>query len=163
MNLYSENYKIRRIKTLIDKAQTRNGVIEAKNVLREAMTSIGHIVDGHITTPSQILALKFLHDSLKEYLINDVPLENAFCVDKSSGGQRVDIHGEDVFYILRIDDEISKQIRLTGETNIKVCLKRVANQLSDINGKVSAARLKLAWDRLGSLEGYKARNENPES
>jgi len=160
MNLYSENYKVRRIKSLIDKAQASGGLLEARKVLLEAMVSLSHIIDGHSVTQAQIQSLKFVHESLKEFLLNDVPLENAFCVDKTAGGQRSDVHGEDVFYILKIDDEVTKQLSLTGNPNIKNSLKHVAAQLSSNTSKVSPGRLKQAWERLGSLDGYELRNKS---
>ncbi len=55
--------------------------------------SLSHVIDGHQINKAQIESLKFVHESLKEFLLNDVPLENAFCVDKASGGQRSDVHG----------------------------------------------------------------------
>lgn len=158
MNIYSEKYKVKRIKSLIEQAQSSNGTLEARRVLFEAMAALSHVVDGHQINKPQIESLKFVHDSLREFLLNDVPLDNAFCVDKATGGQRSDVHGEDLFYILKIDDEVRKQLSLTGHANIKNSLKHVANELSRKNGNVSPGRLKQAWDRLGALEGYKLRN-----
>ncbi len=160
MNIYSENYKVKRIKSLIDQAQAINGEVAAKKVLFEAMVSLSHVIDGHEISKAQIQSLKFVHDSLKEFLLEDTSLEIAFCVDKSTGRPRSDVYGEDVFYILKIDDEVTNQYRSTGKPNVVKSLKHVANQLSMTDSEVSARRLKQAWDSLGSLKGYKLRKES---
>lgn len=160
MNLYSENYKVKRIKSLIDQAQAGNGVLEARKVLFEAMVSLSHVIDGHKINKSEIESLKFVHDSLREFLMNDKPLETAFFIDKEAGRPKSDVHGEDVFYVLKIDEEVSKQIKLTGQPNIKISLNRAVSKFDET---VSSARLKQAWERLGSLKGYKSRNEDPKS
>lgn len=160
MNIYSENYKVKRIKSLIEQAQSSGGVLEVKKVLFEAMAALSHVVDGHQINKAQIESLKFVHDSLSEFLMSDKPLEAAFFLDKKAGRPKSDVHGEDVFYVLKIDEEVSKQIKLTGQPNIKTSLNRAASKFDE---NVSSARLKQAWERLGSLKGYKSRNEDAKS
>ena len=69
-------------------------VLAANQILRNAMAALSHVVAGNSVNSSGREALKFLHDCIRGFLVDELPIERAFCIEKSQGAPKKNALGE---------------------------------------------------------------------
>ena len=106
---YRDKYLKKQVEDLVRQARAGD-VLSAKSVLRGAMVALSHVIDGDPTNPAGIESLKFLHDCIRDFLVEEIPLERSFCIEKSGGAPKKNKLGEAVFLVLEVDDEIDRQV-----------------------------------------------------
>lgn len=156
---YRDKYLKKQAEVLAGQARAGD-VLAANELLRNAMAALSHVVDGNSINAAGIESLKFLHDCIRGFLIDKIPIERAFCIEKSHGAPKKSRHGEVVFMVLKVDDEIARQVSSGVPINVCDAIMKAATGIKRPTQRaIPIATVRAAWASLGGLKGYQKRKE----
>lgn len=141
--------------------QARAGdVLAATELLRNAMVALSHVIDSNSINTSGNESLKFLHACIRGFLIDEIPIERAFCIEESHGAPKKNKLGEAMFMVLKVDDEIDRQVSSKRTINVSDAIKKAATKIKNPTQRATPIdTVRVAWESLGGLKGYRERKE----
>jgi hypothetical protein len=127
-------------------------VLPGPAVLQAATAALYRITEKKPIDTGDFKALQFLHEALRDYLYEDIPLHRALCIENEGGRPRVT--DTSAFLVKALDREIEEQIKRGCDFNIGMARDRVAKKEG-----VSASKVEKAWLKCGDgRDGWKRRN-----
>lgn len=156
---WRDRHLVKQVVSSIEKAKAGD-VLAAKGVLRNAMVALSYVIDGNDPGKPGIEALRFVHEALRLFIVDDVSLELSFCVEKDTGAPAKDVVGESVYITTFVDDELNAQLMSGQALNVGSAIKKAANKIKEREGlkKCSGSKVRAAWALCGGLDGFHSRS-----
>lgn len=154
---WRERHLVKQVVSSIEQAKAGD-VLAAKDVLRNAMVALSHVIEGNDPGKPGVEALRFVHESIRLFIVDEVPFDRSFCVDKETGAPAKNMVGESIYITLLVEDELNAQLKSDQAQNVGSAIKKVANKIVAQSGKkCSTSKVRAAWQSCGGEKGFNDR------